>query len=86
MIQSIQQQRNPKIKAVASVIVHVDEDERQVQRSCWVSRFLEERDNLGAKESVCFAFSCLAISSDGQSRVDSVGFLSIFAGILVAFL
>ena len=66
------------------VITLLDEDERQVQRSCWVSRFLKERDNLGA-ESVHFAFSCLGISSDGQSRVNCVAFLSIFAGIQVAF-
>ena len=73
-IQSIQQQRNRKIQAAALVIALVDEDERQVQRSCWVSRFLKDRDSLCAKESVYFAFSCLAISSDGQSQVNCVTF------------
>ena len=74
-IQSIQQQRNRKIKAAALVITLLDEDERQVQRSCWMSRFLKERDNFGAEESVYFAFSCLGISSDGQSRVNCVAFV-----------
>ena len=49
-IKSIQQQRNRKRKAAALVIALLDEDERQVERSCWVSNFLKERDNLSAKE------------------------------------
>ena len=48
-IQSIQQQRNRKIQAAALVIALVDEDERQVQRSCWVSRFLKEIISLQKK-------------------------------------
>ena len=49
-IQSINQLRNRKRKAVALVIALLDEDERQVQRSCWVPKFFKQRDNLGAKE------------------------------------
>ena len=41
-IQSIQQRRNHKRKAAALVVALVDEDERQVQRSCQGSRFLKE--------------------------------------------
>ena len=73
-IQSIQQQGNRQRKAAALVIALVDEDERQVQRSCWVSRFFKERDNLCAKQSVYFAFSCLATSPDGQIQVNCVAF------------
>ena len=48
-IQSIQQQRNRKRKAAALVIALVVEDERQVHRSCWVSRLLKEVISLQKK-------------------------------------
>ena len=64
---SIQQQRNRNRKAAALVIALVDEDERQVQRSCWGSKFLnKEIISVRKKGSMYFAFSCLAISFDGQ--------------------
>ena len=75
-IQSIHQQRKRKRKAAALIIALLDEDERQVQRSCWVSKFLKQRDDLGAKERKrYYVFLCLAISSYGRSRVNCVAFL-----------